>query len=203
MLTSEGLTHLFKFLTGHQYITSLELLNGDCYTTKLKIGAKGAESLERMLSHPDCLISNLEMTDACLTPNGHYSVARGVLQLKSLVSLNLQGNDFGSSSELLDLLAQLLTSTLLTYLNLAQNKINNKGAAKLASCLERNVSLSVLDISHNNFNLKGVLKLFKSLKDSHSDSKLHKLILDGTDLSKGKLGDGTFKQLNFQLQPFL
>lgn len=77
-LTQDGLCKFFKALEGHQYITSLELQNKDCYTNKIKVGGKGAESLEAVLDHPLCLIANLEITDGCLTPNGHLSIARGI-----------------------------------------------------------------------------------------------------------------------------
>lgn len=66
-ITTEGAQYLFSMLDGHQYLTSLELQNRDCYKQKIKIGTKGAQILQKVLSNPNCLISNLELTDAALT----------------------------------------------------------------------------------------------------------------------------------------
>jgi hypothetical protein len=49
--------------------------NEDCHINKIKIGAKGAEKIKKFLSQPDCLISNLELTDSSLTSDGHLSIA--------------------------------------------------------------------------------------------------------------------------------
>ena len=46
----EGSIHLFRCLQGHPSLTSLDLANNDCYKNKIKIGAKGAEELQLMLS---------------------------------------------------------------------------------------------------------------------------------------------------------
>lgn len=77
-LAGEGVSYLLQALTGHQYITSLELMNRDRGSNKLKFGQKGAEALESLLSHPGCILSNLEIAGACLTSAGHQAVANGV-----------------------------------------------------------------------------------------------------------------------------
>ena len=41
-ITQESSVFLFKQLEGHQYLTSIDLLNKDCASHKIRIGYKGA-----------------------------------------------------------------------------------------------------------------------------------------------------------------
>lgn len=50
------------------------------------------------MTHPRALIYNLELTDASLTSIGLNAISRGVAQSKSLISLNLSGNNFGAET---------------------------------------------------------------------------------------------------------
>ena len=94
----EGSIHMFRCLQGHPSLTSLDLANNDCYKNKIKIGAKGAEELQVLLSDQNCLISNLNLTDNALTLDALNSVIGGVQTCKSLISLNLTQNDIGLSN---------------------------------------------------------------------------------------------------------
>lgn len=74
------------------------MANNDCYKNKIKIGAKGAEELLNMLSDPNCLISNLNLTDNALTNEALNFVITGVQKCKSMSILNLSQNDIGTSN---------------------------------------------------------------------------------------------------------
>ena len=73
-IQTDGAIHLFRCLQGHESLVSLNLANTDCYKNKIKIGTKGAEELSALLSHPMCLISNLDLTDNSLTVDGLHHV---------------------------------------------------------------------------------------------------------------------------------
>ena len=106
-IQTEGAVQLFRSLVGHPSLTSLDLANNDCYKNKVKIGAKGAEELSTLLSHPMCLISNLDLTDNALTTDALHHVITGVRACKSLVYLNLAQNDLGQSNSIFSSLLQI------------------------------------------------------------------------------------------------
>ena len=77
-------------------MTHLELSNPDCYSNKIKLGNRGAQALSDYLKSPTCLISILELSGAHLTNEGFRYVVDGVVQCKSLISLNLSNNALGT-----------------------------------------------------------------------------------------------------------
>lgn len=86
---------LFRALSGHPSLVSLDLGNVGGYKHKLKIGSKGAEELGNLLKHPMCLISHLDLTDNALNSEAFQHVISGVKACRSLISLNFAQNDIG------------------------------------------------------------------------------------------------------------
>lgn len=96
-IQSDGATKFFKALESHTSIVSINFSNSDCYKNKVKMGTKGAECLKKTLLNPNCLISNLDLTDNVLTVDALNHIVSGVKSCNSLVSLNLSQNDLGQS----------------------------------------------------------------------------------------------------------
>ena len=86
-------------------MVSLNLANNDCYKNKLKIGQKGAEALNSLLASPTCLLTHLNLTDNALTSESLFNILEGVSRCRSLITLDLTQNDFGSNAQVF---AQLL-----------------------------------------------------------------------------------------------
>lgn len=86
---------LFKSLVNHPSLTSLNIANKDCYKNKIKMGAKGAEELCKVLRHPHCLITSLDLTDNALTVDAMNHALKGIQACRSLLTLNLTQNDLG------------------------------------------------------------------------------------------------------------
>lgn len=85
----EGAQYFFKSLIDHPSLVSLDMANNDCFKNKLKIGAKGAESLCNMLKSKSCLISHLDLTDNALTVDAINLILEGARACNNLISLNL------------------------------------------------------------------------------------------------------------------
>ena len=129
-IQTEGAMSLFKSLANHPSLVSLNLANNDCYKNKIKIGAKGAEELHRMLSEPLCLITNLDLTDNALTVDAMGHVLKGMQACRSLISINLTQNDLGLSNSTFTQLMQVLDysscqneHSILQELNLSENQL--------------------------------------------------------------------------------
>ena len=110
------------------------MANNDCYKNKIKIGAKGAEELQTLLSDKNCLISNLNLTDNALTLEALNFVIGGVRTCKSLISLNLTQNDIGlSNANFSSLLRIFDDECVLQELNLSENQLKDKHVEELAN----------------------------------------------------------------------
>ena len=94
--SSEGACHLFRVLETHSGITSIDLANNDCYKSKIKIGAKGAEALCRLLKRNQ-LITMLNVKDNALSNDAFTHLIEGLKHASNLISLNLSQNDIGVS----------------------------------------------------------------------------------------------------------
>jgi len=84
-----------------------------------------------MLQDPNCLISNLEITEGCLTSNGHLALAKGLIQCKQIQYLTLDRNDFGTEYEAYDLLLTMFSTHNLQQISLAGNNLTDKAISKL------------------------------------------------------------------------
>jgi len=76
-------------LKDHPSLVSLDMANNDCFKNKIKIGAKGAESLCNILKSNNCLISHLDLTDNALTVEALNLILEGSKSCMNLISLNL------------------------------------------------------------------------------------------------------------------
>ena len=145
-IQTEGAISFFKSLSNHPSLISLNLANNDCYKNKIKIGAKGAEYLKRMLEQPLCLISNLDLTDNALTIDAMNSVLKGMQACKSLISINLTQNDLGLANSPFTSLMQVLDYSidptckdfsLLQELNLSDNQLQDRNIEELSTVLSK------------------------------------------------------------------
>jgi Ran GTPase-activating protein (RanGAP) involved in mRNA processing and transport len=161
-----------------------------------------------VLSSEDCVISQLELTDASLTSQGHSLIAQGVSNCRGLAKLNLQGNEFGNElSALKCMISGSFAHQALHELNLAGNQLGDKAISVITTHLKNSQSLKSLDLSNNSFGSCGVKRLFNALK--LQVEKLQKLVLDANDLSYHKKHtlEGNevcqFRKMNAALVEFL
>jgi len=83
-------------LETHPGITSIDLANNDCYKSKIKIGAKGAESLCSLLKN-NKQIAMLDVKDNALSGEAFAHLIEGIQNAENLISLNLSQNNIGLS----------------------------------------------------------------------------------------------------------
>ena len=162
----EGSIHLFRSLAGHPSLTSLNLANNDCYKNKIKIGAKGAEELLNMLSHPNCLISNLNLTDNALTNEALNFVISGVQKCKSMSILNLSQNDIGTSNVNFSSLLRIFNDeSAIEEINLSDNQLQDKHIEELSTVFAtcKRLNLTSLNIGSNKFKHRGAAALLQTL----------------------------------------
>ena len=165
----DGSIHLFRSLTGHPSLTSLDLANNDCYKNKIKIGAKGAEELQYMLSDKNCLISNLNLSDNALTTEALNFVISGVQKCKSLISLNLSQNDIASCNINFSSFLRIFDEDCaLQELNLSENQLQDKHVEELSNVFStsKKLYLTSLNLSSNKFKHRGAAALLQTLSSN-------------------------------------
>jgi len=77
-IQTDGAQYFFKCIEAHNSLISIDFSNNDCYKNKVKMGTRGAECLSKALRNPNCLISNLDLTDNVFTAEALNHVVEGV-----------------------------------------------------------------------------------------------------------------------------
>ncbi|XP_018426482.1 PREDICTED: NACHT, LRR and PYD domains-containing protein 12-like [Nanorana parkeri] len=168
------------------------------HTLRLHLNALKDEDIHFItnpLTHPDCKIQNLSLTNNDLTSLCCPSLASGICGNLSLTSLDLTSNNLTGThfSILIDVLSSrtcmvkhlvlcaaqlthddsqclvsLSNNPKLEYLNVSHNHITDAGSGHIRDLIEKSSSLKEIRVAANGFS-EDVIKKLESLKNSRQD----------------------------------
>ena len=106
-----------------------------------------------------------------LKPDDFLQLTNALFQNTSIISINLEYNQIGESTDLLiPLLAQ---NTSITNINLSSNRLRNAGAISLAEALKQNNYLTSIDLSNNTIGDRGAMSLAEAFKQNNSITRIN------------------------------
>ena len=184
-ISSNNITHvgaeaIFDALVKNQSLISLKIHSQEGLNRN-RLDSRGAKPLAEVLRENQTL-QFLNISGVGLNAEGVGYICDGLEENESLSALNLSKNDVGPS--LSDSLLGCLGSCKLMELDIAGNRLGNKGLMTLANVFwaseKRICKLKKLNIADNNFEWPGLSRLFDSL---NKNLYLETLILDNNSLS--------------------
>ncbi|XP_078060382.1 NACHT, LRR and PYD domains-containing protein 3-like isoform X2 [Mustelus asterias] len=173
-----------------------------------KLGDSGVKLLSVALRNPDCKIQKLDLRGNDLTDSCAEDLASALSTNRSLIDLNLGGNNLGDSGVKLLSVALRNPDCKIQKLHLSGNDLTDSCAEDLASALSTNRSLIDLYLSSNNLGDSGVKLLSVALRNP--DCKIQKLYLRcnaltdscAEDLASALSTNQTLRILNLEFNSF-
>lgn len=197
MIDTKGFTYMFSIIGMHQSLTVLDLSNSMSKGGRNKLGDRSCVDIAQMLK-ANGIISIVNLANNQITDKGMEMLIESVEKSQSLISFNISGNlltslccTANSNTGRLPAVYRLLKKDQLIEINLANNKIGDKGIEELlgspqpyGNVFESNTScLSKLCIGANEITCHGINKLMGNLRMP----SLTLLNLDGNQLNIGVL----------------
>ncbi|CAI2375995.1 unnamed protein product [Moneuplotes crassus] len=158
-----GLDYIVQSLLRSNTLVSLNLSSTDM-SNKNRVAVKGAKLLAKLLrKSPYIQFLNLNCTALC-NP--------GIKENINLISLSLKGNEITNESS--KIIAEVLNSSALEYLDLSDNNFGNPGINELSYAIRsEKCKLRILKLKNCGFNYQGAHDLFNCIKYSRSIKDLY------------------------------
>ena len=181
-ITPEGSKIILDMLEKNQSIISLDISSHEGLHRN-RLCAEGGESLSKILSG-NKILTYLNISGTSLGPEGLNYLLKGLDNNLSLTSLNLSNNNLGN--KIIEKFSQIIVTTDIHELFIANNKIGNDGCEYLGLMLsggyEGYCTLLKLDISDNDISTKGLSLLFDAIR---INNQLTTLIIKKNNFLKG------------------
>ena len=146
-------------------LSTLHMSNND-------IGDLGAAALSRGLSHPTCVVQDLDLGQNCVGATGGLALSKMLRSNKSLTSLNLSFNNIGNEGATA-LTSALLRNRTLRCLRLRRCGISNQGAQGISQHLPRMHGLKELILAKNEITTEGSMALLNGIRNNVEIEYLH------------------------------
>ncbi|KAK3586423.1 hypothetical protein CHS0354_017066 [Potamilus streckersoni] len=136
---------LLDGLKENKTLSELDLSNNEV-TDKTGFG----QGISEWLKKPDCVVTSLALSRCRITEVGLHAIEEGLSQNKSLLQLNLTGNEFGSLSRLLCFVVTAVKHPSLQTLSLDEEVVKSQDVNTEVSPCESISSLKILSLGSSN-----------------------------------------------------